>query len=117
MKTTSKSQPFNNEIDFQNDFQRLPYVHDTTGQSDHFVQVFQVARKANWIPETVEITHVPFGLVQGEDGKKLKTRSGDTVRLRDLLDESVERFGAILDARIAEEDRLQEADTPGADRL
>ena len=86
--------------------QRIIYVTDS-GQSDHFAQVFQVAQKANWIPETVEITHVPFGLVQGEDGKKLKTRSGDTVRLRDLLDESVDRFGAILDARIAEEDRTE----------
>ena len=86
--------------------QRIIYVTDS-GQSDHFAQVFQVAQKANWIPEIVEITHVPFGLVQGEDGKKLKTRSGDTVRLRDLLDESVDRFGAILDARIAEEDRTE----------
>ena len=86
--------------------QRIIYVTDS-GQSDHFAQVFQVAQKANWIPKTVEITHVPFGLVQGEDGKKLKTRSGDTVRLRDLLDESVDRFGAILDARIAEEDRTE----------
>ena len=86
--------------------QRIIYVTDS-GQSDHFAQVFQVARKANWIPETVDITHVPFGLVQGEDGKKLKTRSGDTVRLRDLLDESIERFGAILETRIAEEDRTE----------
>ena len=90
----------------QDKAQRIIYVTDS-GQSDHFAQVFQVARKAHWIPETVEITHVPFGLVQGEDGKKLKTRSGDTVRLRDLLDESVERFGAILDARIAEEGRTE----------
>ena len=90
----------------QDKAQRIIYVTDS-GQSDHFAQVFQVARKANWIPETVEITHVPFGLVQGEDGKKLKTRSGDTVRLRDLLDESIDRFGAILDARIAEEDRTE----------
>ena len=86
--------------------QRVIYVTDS-GQGNHFAQVFQVARKAKWIPETVEITHVPFGLVQGEDGKKLKTRSGDTVRLRDLLDESIEKFGAILDARLAEEERSE----------
>ena len=86
--------------------QRVIYVTDS-GQGNHFAQVFQVARKANWIPETVEITHVPFGLVQGEDGKKLKTRSGDTVRLRDLLDESIEKFGAILDARLTEEERSE----------
>ncbi len=86
--------------------QRVIYVTDS-GQGDHFAQVFQVARKAKWIPETVEITHVPFGLVQGEDGKKLKTRSGDTVRLRDLLDEAIEKFGAILDARLATEGRSE----------
>jgi arginyl-tRNA synthetase len=86
--------------------QRIIYVTDS-GQESHFAQVFQVARRAKWIPETAEITHVPFGLVQGEDGKKLKTRSGDTVRLRDLLDEAIEKFGAILDARIAAEERSE----------
>jgi arginyl-tRNA synthetase len=90
----------------QDKAQRIIYVTDA-GQSNHFAQVFQVARKANWIPETVEITHVPFGLVQGEDGKKLKTRSGDTVRLRDLLDESVDRFTGILEARLVEEERSE----------
>ena len=86
---------------------RIIYVTDA-GQSNHFAQVFQVARKANWIPETVTITHVPFGLVQGEDGKKLKTRSGDTIRLRDLLDEAIEKFGAILEARLVAEEREEE---------
>lgn len=89
--------------------QRVIYVTDA-GQGNHFAQVFQVARKANWIPETVEITHVPFGLVQGEDGKKLKTRSGETVRLRDLLDEAIEKFGAILEARLVEEGRSETAE-------
>jgi len=51
---------------------------------------------------------VPFGLVQGEDGKKLKTRSGDTVRLKDLLDEAVERSEADLRRRLAEEERHED---------
>jgi arginyl-tRNA synthetase len=51
------------------------------------------------------VEHVPFGLVQGEDGKKLKTRAGDTVRLKDLLDEAVERAEADLRRRLAEEGR------------
>jgi arginyl-tRNA synthetase len=80
------------------------YVTDA-GQANHFAQVFQVARRAGWLPETVKITHVPFGLVQGEDGKKLKTRSGDTVRLQELLDEAIQKFGAILEARLVAEDR------------
>jgi arginyl-tRNA synthetase len=50
---------------------------------------------------------VPFGLVQGEDGKKLKTRAGDTVRLKDLLDEAVERADADLRRRLEEEGRSE----------
>jgi arginyl-tRNA synthetase len=51
---------------------------------------------------------VPFGLVQGEDGKKLKTRAGDTVRLRDLLEEAVQRAEADLRRRLAEEGRAED---------
>lgn len=92
----------------QDQSQRLIYVTDA-GQANHFAQVFQVARRAGWIPENIEITHVPFGLVQGEDGKKLKTRSGETVRLRDLLDEAVDRARNDLETRLKEEER-QESD-------
>jgi arginyl-tRNA synthetase len=91
----------------QDQADRIIYVTDA-GQSNHFAQFFQVAHKAQWVPETVQITHVQFGLVQGEDGKKLKTRSGDTVRLRDLLDEAVVRFRGLLDDRIAQEERREE---------
>jgi len=86
---------------------RLIYVTDA-GQSAHFAGVFQVARRAGWIGEGVRVEHVPFGLVQGDDGKKLKTRAGDTVRLRDLLDEAVERAEADLRRRLAEEGRPEE---------
>lgn len=93
----------------QDQSDRLIYVTDA-GQANHFAQVFQVARRAGWIPESVEIVHVPFGLVQGEDGKKLKTRSGDTVRLRDLLDEAVERARADIEARLVAEERQESGD-------
>ena len=83
------------------------YVTDA-GQANHFAGVFQVARRAGWIPEGARLEHVPFGLVQGDDGKKLKTRSGDTVRLKDLLDEAVERCEADLRRRLAEEDRQED---------
>jgi arginyl-tRNA synthetase len=72
----------------QDEADRVLYVVDA-GQGNHFAQVFQVAEKAGWVPESVELTHVPFGVVQGEDGKKFKTRSGETIRLKDLLDEAV----------------------------
>ena len=86
---------------------RVIYVTDS-GQANHFAGVFQVARRAGWIPADGRLEHVPFGLVQGEDGKKLKTRSGDTVRLKDLLDEAVERSKADLCRRLQEEGRSED---------
>ena len=86
---------------------RVIYVTDA-GQASHFAGVFQVARRAGWIPEGGRLEHVPFGLVQGEDGKKLKTRAGDTVRLKELLDEAVERCEADLRRRLAEEERQED---------
>ncbi|MEM1290591.1 MAG: arginine--tRNA ligase [Cyanobacteria bacterium P01_H01_bin.162] len=93
----------------QEQAQRILYVVDV-GQASHFTQVFQVAAKAGWIPDDVELAHVPFGLVQGEDGKKFKTRSGETVRLQDLLDEAISRARADLETRIAAEGRNETAD-------
>ncbi|NMF84566.1 arginine--tRNA ligase [Nodosilinea sp. P-1105] len=90
----------------QDGAQRVLYVVDA-GQSNHFALVFQVAAKAGWIPDGVELTHVPFGVVQGEDGKKFKTRSGETVRLKDLLDEAVSRARADLERRIEAEGRQE----------
>ncbi|WP_414562106.1 MULTISPECIES: arginine--tRNA ligase [unclassified Anabaena] len=90
----------------QDEAKRIIYVTDA-GQGNHFAQFFQVAGKAGWIPDDVELVHVPFGLVLGEDGKKFKTRSGDTVRLRDLLDEAVIRARADLAARLEEEERTE----------
>lgn len=71
---------------------RVLYVTDA-GQSQHFEMVFAAARRAGLCPPTTSLEHVPFGLVQGADGRKFATRSGDTVRLRDLLDEAVEIAG------------------------
>lgn len=84
----------------------LVYVTDA-GQANHFAQVFQVGQRAGWIPDNIEIVHVPFGLVQGEDGKKLKTRSGETVRLQDLLDEAIARTRTDLESRLKEEGRQE----------
>ena len=71
--------------------QRILYVTDA-GQAQHFQMVFQAARKTQIVNKTdTELVHVPFGLVLGEDGKKIKSRSGDSVKLRELLDEAVHR--------------------------
>ena len=88
---------------------RIIYVTDA-GQANHFVGVFQVARKAGILPESVEVVHVPFGLVQGKDRKRLKTRAGDTVKLRDLLDEAVARTKNDLETRLKAEERSETAE-------
>jgi len=58
-------------------------------QSEHFVNFFEVTRMLGY--EGVDLRHVKFGTILGEDGKPFKTRSGDTVGLDGLLDEAVER--------------------------
>lgn len=78
----------------------LFYVVDA-GQSLHFELVFKAAQAAGfWSPTKQRVEHVGFGLVQGEDRKRLKTRSGDTVRLIDLLDEARDRMSARLHERV-----------------
>lgn len=77
---------------------RIIVVTDV-GQSLHFRMVFQAAEKAGWIPKKVRIDHVGFGLVLGPDGKKFKTRSGDTEKLIDLLKQAVDKAKELLKER------------------
>ncbi len=65
-------------------------------QQQHLDMVFAVARMAGWLPEGVDAVHVAFGNVLGEDRKMLRSRSGDSVKLVDLLDEAIERAGALV---------------------
>jgi arginyl-tRNA synthetase len=60
-------------------------------QAQHFQMVFEVARMAGWVPDHVRLVHVAFGNVLGTDRKMLKSRSGDAVKLMDLVDEAIER--------------------------
>jgi arginyl-tRNA synthetase len=67
-------------------------------QALHFQQVFLLARKAGFVREAVALEHMPFGNMQGEDGKPFKTRTGGTVKLVDLLVEAEERaFSLVTD--------------------
>lgn len=74
---------------------KLIYVTDTR-QKMHFEMLFQAARDAEICDDSVELTHVSFGSVLGQDGKPFKTRSGETVTLSSLLDEAEERAKEIL---------------------
>ncbi|GAA0946791.1 arginine--tRNA ligase [Virgisporangium aurantiacum] len=67
---------------------RVLYVVDAR-QALHFRMVFDTARRAGWIPAGVTVTHVPFGLMLGSDGKPFRTRYGGTARLTDLVDDAV----------------------------
>ena len=71
-------------------------------QANHFKMIYAAGRKAGWVDRDQKLEHIGFGTVQGEDGKRFKTRSGDTVRLVDLLDEAVNRMKESLLARIKE---------------
>ncbi|HEV2296707.1 MAG TPA: arginine--tRNA ligase [Tepidisphaeraceae bacterium] len=68
---------------------RIIYTHDSR-QAQHFAQVFWTAEQAGWA-EGVSLEYAPFGTMLGEDGRPFKTRSGDTVKLKDLLAEAEER--------------------------
>jgi arginyl-tRNA synthetase len=85
------------------------YVVDKR-QSDHFEQLFLTARK--WFEKTgrplPRLRHLDFGTVLGENGKPLKTRSGENIRLKDLLAEAIERSFRLVSEKnpgLPEEDR------------
>jgi arginyl-tRNA synthetase len=77
---------------------KIIYVTDAR-QNLHFQMVFAVARMTGWVPENVELVHVTFGSVLGENGKPLKTREGENVKLKELLDEAVERASKIVNEK------------------
>lgn len=70
------------------------YVTDV-GQREHFEMFFAAGKRAGWLPEGSgqypKVSHVGFGLVLGEDGKRFRTRSTEVVKLVDLLDEAKTR--------------------------
>lgn len=73
----------------------IVYVVDFR-QSLHFEHLFKTVQLAGM--ETIELTHIKFGTVLGEDGKPFKTRSGDTVGLNGLLNEAEKRALEIVRA-------------------
>lgn len=93
------------------------YVVDKR-QGDHFEQLFLTARK--WFEREgrplPQLEHVDFGTVLGENNKPLKTRSGDNIRLKDLLDEARERALKLVEqksAELSEEERRTIASVVG----
>jgi len=77
---------------------RLVYVVGSP-QKQHFDLLFAAARMAGWLTDAVRAEYVPFGSVLGEDGKMFKTRSGEVIKLTDLIDEALKRARDIVDAK------------------
>lgn len=62
----------------------------------HFKQIFEIARREGY---TADLRHIPFGSILGEDRKLMKTRSGENVPLRDLLEEACKRARKIIEEK------------------
>jgi arginyl-tRNA synthetase len=72
----------------------------------HFRQIFEIARREGY---TADLRHITFGSILGEDRKLMKTRSGENVPLRDLLDEACRRARNIIEEKnpdLGEDDRI-----------
>lgn len=83
----------------QREFAPDEVIYVTDGRQQlHFRQLFTIWRR--WKGDTsMKLAHVWFGSILGEDGKPFKTRSGDTVKLADLLDEAEERSRAVVNEK------------------
>jgi arginyl-tRNA synthetase len=86
---------------------RVIYVTDAR-QSQHFAMVFKTAELAGWLDHSVTLEHVPFGSVLGEDGKPFKTRSGEIVRLIELIEEAERRALKVVSDKNPDLDAAQQ---------
>lgn len=96
------------------------YVVDKR-QSLHFEQLFRAARKSGLASETL-MEHLPFGTMNGKDGRPFKTRAGGVMRLKDLIEMMrAEAHQRMLEANVAqdygEEERERIAQTVGLGAL
>lgn len=83
---------------------RIEYIVD--GRQDlHFTQVFRVCKKAGISPKGQELVHIGYGTINGSDGKPFKTRSGDTIKLEDIINLLIEKASEKLKSNGVEFDR------------
>jgi arginyl-tRNA synthetase len=96
---------------------RLIYVVGAE-QSLHFRMLFAVARQAGWLTDEVRAEHAVIGLVTGSDGGRIRTRTGESVKLITLIDEAVERAEEVIADRYEDPElRHQIADAVGIGAL
>jgi arginyl-tRNA synthetase len=95
---------------------RIIYVVGSE-QSQHLQMEFALAREAGWLTDQASVEHAVIGLVTGADGKRLKTRTGEQVKLISLIDEAVDRAYQVIADRYedpVEREQIAEAVGVGA---
>ncbi|MGP3919717.1 arginine--tRNA ligase [Nonomuraea sp. 10N515B] len=65
-------------------------------QTLHFKMVFAAAKLAGWLPDSVSAEHIQIGMMLGKDGRRFRTRSGESAKLMDLLQEAIDRATAAI---------------------
>ena len=93
-------------IRYRFDELRADHIYYVVGapQSQHFGMLFAAARGLGWLAPPRRAQHVAFGSVLGTDKRMFKTRSGETVRLVDLIDAAIERADAVVGEKAADLD-------------
>ncbi len=95
---------------------RIIYVVGSE-QHQHLQMIFELARQAGWLVPPATAEHAVIGLMTGPGGQRLRTRSGEQVKLASLIDEAVERAATVIADRYddpAERSRIAEAVGIGA---
>jgi arginyl-tRNA synthetase len=80
---------------------RIIYVVGSE-QSQHLQMIFELARQAGWLVPPATAEHAVIGLMTGPGGQRLRTRSGEQVKLADLMDEAVDRAAAVIADRYSD---------------
>lgn len=98
---------------------RVLYVVDAR-QGLHFQQVFSVAKLAGLADENCSLEHLSYGTMMGKDGKPFKTRSGDTIKLIDLIEEGIQRAYKLVASKnpdLSETEKQQIANIVGVSAI
>jgi arginyl-tRNA synthetase len=74
---------------------KILYVVDT-GQSMHFQQIFRSANKLGWINNGQQLFHINFGVMCGSDGKRIRSRNGDSPALTEFLEEAISETKKVM---------------------
>jgi arginyl-tRNA synthetase len=77
-------------------------------QANHLAMIFAIATELNWLASPARAEHVSFGSVLGTDKRMFKSRSGDTVRLIDVIDEAIDRAEIVARAKAKESKDIDE---------